>query len=92
VKTKKRLDFLENFWDNKNIMYWPSLQMLKRDDLWKKLPKHMKWTFMGMWSVEDSQFYTDHPEYKMEPNMAYLNKRKSNFKPHPRKNEEEIED
>jgi len=61
-------------------MYWPSMQVLKSSKLWKKLDKKMKWTFMGMWTVEDSQVHTDHPEYKLEPNMAYLNKRKTDFK------------
>ena len=57
------------------------MQMLKGSELWNKLDKKMKWTFMGMWTVEDSQMHTDHPEYKLEPNMAYLNKRKTGFKP-----------
>ncbi len=57
------------------------MQVLKSGELWKKLDKKMKWTFMGMWTIEDSQMHTDHPEYKVEPNMAYLNKRKAGFKP-----------
>jgi len=61
-------------------MYWPSMQMLKGSKLWKKLDKKMKWTFMRMWTVEDSQIHSEHPEYKLEPNMAYLNKRKVGFK------------
>ena len=61
-------------------MYWPSIQMLKGSDFWKTLDKKMKWTFMGMWTVEDSQVHTDNPEYKLEPNMAYLHKRKTSFK------------
>jgi hypothetical protein len=69
-------------------MYWPSMQVLKSSELWKKLDKKMKWTFMGMWSVEDSQMHSDHPEYKVEPNMAYLNKRKSGFKPSQQREEE----
>ena len=72
-------------------MYWPSMQVLKSSELWKKLDKKMKWTFMGMWTVEDSQVHTDNPEYKLEPNMAYLNKRKSGFKQRP-KREEEFDD
>jgi len=62
-------------------MYWPSMQMLKGSELWKKLDKKMKWTFMGMWTVEDSQIHSEHPEYKLESNMAYLNKRKTGFRP-----------
>jgi hypothetical protein len=72
-------------------MYWPSMQTLKSSELWKRLDKKMKWTYMGMWTVEDSQVHTDNPEYKLEPNMAYINKRKSGFKPRP-KREEESED
>jgi hypothetical protein len=72
-------------------MYWPSMQVLKSSELWKKLDKKMKWTFMGMWTVEDSQVHTDNPEYKLEPNMAYINKRKIGFKPRPIR-EEEFED
>jgi hypothetical protein len=72
-------------------MYWPSFQSLKTNKLWKKLDKKMKWTYMGMWTVEDSQVHSDHPEYKLEPNMAYLNKRKTGFKPQP-KREEEFDD
>lgn len=72
-------------------MYWPSMQVLKGGELWKKLDKKMKWTFMGMWNVEDSQIHTDNPEYKLEPNMAYVNKRKAGFKPRP-KREEEFDD
>lgn len=72
-------------------MYWPSMQVLKSSELWKKLDKKMKWTFMGIWKLEDSQLHTDHPEYKIQPNMAYLNKKKSGFKPRPAR-EEEFED
>jgi hypothetical protein len=72
-------------------MYWPSMQVLKSSELWKKLDKKMKWTFMGMWTVEDSQIHSDNPEYKLEPNMAYINKRKTGFKP-PVKREEEFDD
>jgi hypothetical protein len=72
-------------------MYWPSMQVLKSSELWKKLDKKMKWTFMGMWTVEDSQVHTDNPEYKLEPNMAYINKRKTGFKPTV-KREEEFDD
>ena len=50
----------------------------------------MKWTFMGMWTAEDSQVHTDNSDYKLQPNMAYLHKRKTNFKPFV-KNEEEVE-
>lgn len=71
-------------------MYWPSFQSLKTSELWNKLDKKMKWTLMGMWTVEDSQIHTDNPEYKLEPNMAYINKRKSGFKPKPL--QEELED
>ena len=46
---------------------------------------------MGMWTVEDSQSHSDNPEYKLEPNMAYINKRKTGFKPRP-KREEELND
>jgi hypothetical protein len=67
------------------------MQVFKSSKLWKKLDKKMKWTYMGMWTVEDSQMHSDHPEYKLEPNMAYLNKRKAGFKPRP-KREEESED
>jgi len=70
-------------------MYWPSMQVLKSSKLWKKLDKKMKWTFMGMWTVEDSQIHTDNPEYKVEPNMAYLHKRKTGFKSSPREEEED---
>lgn len=66
------------------------MQVLKGSELWKKLDKKMKWTFMGMWTVEDSQIYDANPEYKLQPNMAYVNKRKSGFKPKPI--EEEFED
>ena len=69
-------------------MYWPSFQSLKTSKFWKKLDKKMKWTYMGMWTVEDSQIHSDHPEYKLEPNMAYLNKRKSGFKPFVKRDEE----
>jgi len=69
-------------------MYWPSMQVLKSSELWKKLDKKMKWTFMGMWAVEDSQAHSDHPEYKLEPNMAYINKRKTEFKPKVKREEE----
>jgi hypothetical protein len=72
-------------------MYWPSMQVLKGSDFWKKLDKKMKWTYMGMWTIEDSQVHTDHPEYKLEPNMAYINKRKTGFKLKPIK-EEDSED
>jgi hypothetical protein len=72
-------------------MYWPSMQIFKSSKLWEKLDKKMKWTYMGMWNVEDSQMHSDHPEYKLEPNMAYLNKRKAGFKPRP-KPENESED
>jgi hypothetical protein len=72
-------------------MYWPSMQVLKGSELWKKLDKKMKWTYMGMWTVEDSQIHADNPEYKLEPNMAYVNKRKSGFKPRL-KQQEEFED
>jgi len=72
-------------------MYWPSMQILKGSELWKKLDKKMKWTFMGMWTVEDSQVHSDNPEYKLEPNMAYVNKRKTGFKPRV-KREEEFDD
>ena len=72
-------------------MYWPSMQVLKSSELWKKLDKKMKWTYMGMWTVEDSQTHSDHPEFKLEPNMAYINKRKTGFKPRPQR-EEESED
>jgi hypothetical protein len=71
-------------------MYWPSMQVLKGGELWKKLDKKMKWTFMRMWTVEDSQVHTDNPEYKLQPSMAYLHKRKTNFKSFV-KNEEEVE-
>ena len=69
-------------------MYWPSFQTLKTSKLWKKLDKKMKWTYMGMWTVEDSQIHSDYPEYKLEPNMAYLNKRKSSFKSFVKQDEE----
>lgn len=69
-------------------MYWPSFQSLKTSNLWNKLDKKMKWTYMGIWTVEDSQIYSEHPEYKLEPNMAYLNKRKSGFKPKPLQEED----
>jgi hypothetical protein len=72
-------------------MYWPSMQVFKSSELWKKLDKKMKWTFMGMWTIEDSQIHTDHPEYKLEPNMAYINKRKTGFRPVV-KREEEFDD
>jgi hypothetical protein len=72
-------------------MYWPSMQVFKSSELWKKLDKKMKWTFMGMWTVEDSQIHSDNPEYKLEPNMAYINKRKTGFKS-PVKREEEFDD
>jgi hypothetical protein len=72
-------------------MYWPSFQSLKTSELWKKLDKKMKWTYMGMWTAEDSQIHSDHPEYKLQPNMAYLNKRKTGFKPKPIQ-EEDTED
>ena len=71
-------------------MYWPSMQVLKGSELWKKLDKKMKWTFMGMWTAEDSQVHTDNSDYKLQPNMAYLHKRKTNFKQFV-KNEEEVE-
>ena len=63
------------------------MQVLKGGKLWNKLDKKMKWTFMGMWTVEDSQIYSEHPEFKLEPNMAYLNKRKTGFQPRPRRGE-----
>jgi hypothetical protein len=72
-------------------MYWPSFQSLKTSELWKKLDKKMKWTYMGMWTVEDSQMHSDNPEYILEPNMAYLNKRKAGFKPRPSRQDEESE-
>jgi hypothetical protein len=72
-------------------MYWPSFQSLKTSELWKKLDKKMKWTYMGMWSAEDSQMHSDNPEYKLEPNMAYLNKRKAGFKPRTSRQDEESE-
>ena len=71
-------------------MYWPSMQVLKGSERWKKLDKKMKWTFMGMWTAEDSQVHTDNSDYKLQPNMAYLHKRKTIFKPFV-KNEEEVE-
>lgn len=74
------------------MSYWPSLQVLKSSDLWKKMDKKMKWTFLGMWAVEDSQFYTDNPDCKLQPNLAYHNKRKSKFKPKPRFRDEESSD
>jgi hypothetical protein len=69
-------------------MYWQSIQVLKTSELWKKLDKKMKWTFMGMWSVEDSQVHTENPDYKIQPNMAYLHKRKTSFKRPPNGAEE----
>lgn len=69
-------------------MYWPSMQVLKSSEFWKKLDKKMKWTYMGMWTVEDSQVHTDNPDYKLEPNMAYLHKRKTSFKHRPNGTEE----
>jgi hypothetical protein len=69
-------------------MYWPSFQSLKTSELWKKLDKKMKWTYMGMWTAEDSQIHSDNPEYKLEPNMAYVNKRKSGFKPRLKREDE----
>ena len=69
-------------------MYWPSIQVLKGSEFWKKLDKKMKWTYMGMWTVEDSQVHTDNPDFKLEPNMAYLHKRKTSFKQVPKDTEE----
>ena len=69
-------------------MYWPSMQVLRSSELWKKLDKKMKWTFMGMWTVEDSQVHTENPDYKLEPNMAYLHKRKTSFKQHSKSSED----
>lgn len=57
-------------------MYWPSKSSLTTSSLWKKLPKHMKWVFMGTWTVEDSILHAENPDFKMQQNMAYLNKRK----------------
>lgn len=73
-------------------MYWPSKSSLTTSKLWKKLDKKMKWTFMGMWTSEDAQIYAEHPEYKLEPNMAYLNRRKTKAAPRITKREEESED
>jgi hypothetical protein len=61
-------------------MYWPSMQVFKGSELWNKLDKKMKWTFMGKWSLEDSQMYSENPDFKLQQNMAYLNKRKTGFK------------
>lgn len=69
-------------------MYWPSMQVLKGSELWKKLDKKIKWTYMGKWTVEDSQVNTDNPDYKTEPNMSYLHKRKTGFKQLPKATEE----
>ena len=69
-------------------MYWPSMQVLRSSELWKKLDKKMKWTFMGTWTVEDSQVHTENPDYKLQPNMAYLHKRKTSFKHRPNGAEE----
>ena len=35
---------------------------------------------MGTWTAEDSQVHTENPDYKIQPNMAYVNKRKTSFK------------
>ena len=70
-------------------MYWPSMQMFKGSDTWKKLPKQMKWSFLGMWKLEDSQMNLEHPEYKIQPNMAYINKRKTGFKAPVKREESE---
>jgi hypothetical protein len=73
-------------------MYWPSKSSLTTSKLWKKLNKKMKWTFMGTWTVEDSQIHSDHPEYKLQQNMAYLNRKKTNSKSRPQRVSEESED
>ncbi len=65
------------------------MQVFKGSELWAKLDKKMKWTFMGMWKVEDSQIHSEHPEYKLEPNMAYFHKRKTEFKPPVKRGESE---
>lgn len=69
-------------------MYWPSLQVFKGSDAWKNLPKQMKWCFLGKWNLEDSQMYSENPDFKLEQNMAYLNKRKAGFSPKKRRSEE----
>ena len=70
-------------------MYWPSMQIFKGSDTWKKLPKQMKWSFLGIWKLEDSHMHSEHPEYKLQPNMAYINNKKAGFKPKVKRNESE---